>query len=148
MRAYEIMTPDPEVMTRNEPVSIAAKLMGRLDVQLVPVVADRESMRLVGVISDRDIALRHVAPGHTRDCPVHAHMTPAPLDVVRPEDDVNDVIGRMKRTKVRHIPVVTEARRIVGIISLTDLTEHIGPWDPERIEDVLAAVKRPAERPR
>lgn len=146
MQARDIMTPEPEVMTRGEPVSVAARLMERLDVQLVPVVADRDSMRLVGVITDRDIALRHVGRGHTQDCPVHSHMTSAHLDVVRPEDDVRDVMGRMKRTKVRHIPVVGDAHRLVGVISLTDLAEHVGPWDPEHIEDVLAAIKRPSER--
>lgn len=146
MQAKDIMTPEPEVLTRAEPVSLAARLMERLDVRLLPVVADRESMRLVGVITDRDIALRHVGRGHTRDCPVRSHMTRAHIDVVRPEDDVRDVMGRMKRTKVRHVPVVGAAHRLVGVISLTDLTEHVGPWEPEHIEDVLAAIKRPTER--
>ncbi|MBI2186078.1 MAG: CBS domain-containing protein [Acidobacteria bacterium] len=74
MKVRDIMTPDPEVVTPEEPISRAARIMRDYDVGIVPVVGDSESRNLVGVITDRDIACRHVAdvvekvsePGHTR----------------------------------------------------------------------------------
>ena len=61
MKASDIMTSNPEVVTPAESVVHAAEIMRDCEIGFVPVVADRESMRLLGVITDRDIAVRHVA---------------------------------------------------------------------------------------
>ena len=74
MKAHEIMTPRPEVVTSKDPVSRAAAIMRDRDVGVVPVVRDTSSMVLEGVIRDRDLAVRHVADKHTNDCPVGSHM--------------------------------------------------------------------------
>ncbi len=64
MKAQDIMTRNPDVLTPDEPVSRAAQLMRDRNVGIVPVVEDKSSMKLCGVITDRDIAIRHVAEGH------------------------------------------------------------------------------------
>ncbi len=147
MRAQELMTADPQVVTPHEPISIAARLMERLGLALLPVVRDRESMRLVGVITDRDIALRHVAKRHIEDCDVGEHMTRANLDVVHPDADVRDVVGRMRRTRARHVPVVGSGKRLLGIISIRDLARRTDALGAGAVTEVLRDVA-PEPRPR
>jgi len=67
MKAREMMTSHPEVVTPKDPISRAAGIMRDRDIGMVPVVDDTSRMSLVGVITDRDIAVRHVADGHTGD---------------------------------------------------------------------------------
>src|SRR6266550_6970107 len=74
MKARDIMTPDPEVVTPEQSISCAAQIMRDCDVGVVPVV-NNDGRTLIGLITDRDIAVRHVADGHAGDCTVGAHMT-------------------------------------------------------------------------
>src|SRR5688572_25839093 len=95
MKAEQIMTRDLRVVTPADPVEYAAELMENLDVGLLPVVRDRATMRLEGVITDHDIVTRHVAAAHAGGCTVADHMTSAEVDLVRPYTNVHDVIGFM-----------------------------------------------------
>lgn len=148
MKAKEIMTQDPVAVTPNETVSHAAELMARHDIGLIPVVEDRSSMRLRGVITDRDIAVRHVAAKHREDCAVAEHMTSKRVDVVRPDADVHDVLGRMRHDKVRRIPVVDADHRLVGVIAQADLAVKYAGHQPAReieVEDVIEHISEPAQ---
>jgi CBS domain-containing protein len=120
MKARELMTPNPECVTRDDNLVRAAQIMRDVDVGAVPVVDDRTSMRLVGLITDRDIAVRHVAGDNSPDCRVGDHMSSGPLHTVSPDDDVKTVVERMKAEQVRRIPV-TEDDRLVGIIAQADV---------------------------
>jgi CBS domain-containing protein len=120
MKARELMTSDLECVTRQDSLSRAAQIMRDADIGAVPVVDDHTSMKLVGVITDRDIAIRHVAGDNNPECSVGDHMTSGRLHTVGPEDDVNDVMRTMKAEQVRRIPV-TEGDRIVGIIAQADI---------------------------
>lgn len=108
MKVREIMTPDPEVVTPEQPISRAAKIMREHDVGIVPVVGDAGSRHLIGVITDRDIAVRHVADSHMEDCTVGAHMTRDNIETVRENDDSAMVLEAMKRREVRRIPVTND----------------------------------------
>src|SRR5688572_30195990 len=88
MKANEIMTSSPETVTPQDPISRAAQIMRDKDVGLVPVVRDSSSMMLEGVITDRDLAVRHVADGHTKDCSVSSHMSREHISAVHESDDV------------------------------------------------------------
>jgi CBS domain-containing protein len=144
MKAQEIMTANPEVVTPDEPLSRAAGIMRSRDVGLVPVVSDRESMRPAGVITDRDIVVRHVAEGHRDDCPVQAHMTSQGLDTVKPEEDVDRVAEVMKRDQVRRVLVTDEGGRLVGVIAQADLAVKQAGDRPERVADVVERISEPA----
>lgn len=143
MKARQIMTEAPQVVTPDEPLTRAAQLMDSFGVGLVPVVRDRRSMRLAGVITDRDIAIRHVARGHGADCTVQQHMTEGGIAAVRPEDDVHDVMGRMAHEKLRRLPVVDAEHRLVGIIAQADIARGVGRVEPERVEKMLEEVSQP-----
>ena len=144
MKARELMTSNPECVTRDDTITRAAEIMRDVDVGIVPVVDDRHSMRLIGLITDRDIAVRHVAGDNDRDCRVADHMTTR-LFTVSPDDDARDVLERMKAEQVRRIPV-TEGDRLVGIIAQADIATDMSK-DRETGE-LVEKISEPSKRKR
>ena len=143
MKARDIMTSDPEVITPQESVVTAAEIMRDREIGFVPVVDDRETMQLLGVITDRDIAIRHVAERHTRDCSVQDHMTTDRLATVTPDMEVEDVYDLMEAEQVRRIPV-TESGRIVGVIAQADVAvKEAHSDDVARIVERISEPARP-----
>jgi CBS domain-containing protein len=143
MKARDLMTSNPEVVTPDDPLTRAAQIMRDINVGIVPVVEDRSSMRLQGVITDRDIAIRHVAEGHQRECLVRDHMTSRDLDAVHPDADEREVFRLMERDRVRRIPVVEEDRRLVGIIAQADIAARLGSRKPREVEEVVERISEP-----
>jgi CBS domain-containing protein len=142
MKAREIMTPNPDVVTPEDPVSRAAQIMRDRDVGMVPVVSDMESKALMGVITDRDLAVRHVADGHTDDCTVATHMSRESIETVEENDDDATVRAAMQRREVRRIPVTNKNGKLLGVISQADLatTEEI---PKEQVADVVRTISEP-----
>ena len=105
------------------------------DAGSIPVA---EGDRLVGMITDRDIAVRGVAKGHGPDTPVRHLMT---NDVIsaRLEDDVDDVASKMSEAQVRRLPVLDDQDRLCGIVSLGDLAREA---DQESAEQALEGVSQ------
>ncbi len=130
MKARDIMTRDPQVVTPNDPVSRAAQVMRDQNIGIVPVVEDQANMKLCGVITDRDIAVRHVAEAHGNQCTVGEELSRGPLHTVRPDADVREVMDVMKRDQVRRVPVVEGDNRLVGIIAQADIAER-GPSEKD-----------------
>jgi CBS domain-containing protein len=124
MKAKDIMTRKPKSVTPETSVREAARLMKEEDVGVLPVVERDGSDRLVGIISDRDIALRHVAEGHdTSSCPVREAMT-SNVRTAREDDDVDDVMDLMGKEQVRRIPIVDERGGLVGIVAQADIVRE------------------------
>ena len=143
MKARELMTSNPECVTREDTLQRAAQIMRDLDVGFVPVVDDRSSMRLTGVITDRDIAVRAVADGRS-DGSVADCMTAGSLRTVTPEDSDNDVMRAMRDAQVRRIPVVEDGNRLVGIIAQADLATQ-GAGD-KAVGDVVEKISEPGRK--
>ncbi|HEY0413846.1 MAG TPA: CBS domain-containing protein [Allosphingosinicella sp.] len=119
MKVAECMTPDVEIVTPDQPIREAAQFMLRADAGAMPV---GEGDRLVGMVTDRDIAVRAVAEGRGPDTPVRDVMTD---DVVFcfDDDEVEEVAIRMGDSQVRRMPVLSrESETLVGIVSLGDLS--------------------------
>ena len=117
MRVSEAMTRDVRVALPEQTIQDAAKMMGDMDAGVLPV---REGDRLVGMITDRDIAVRAVALGKGPQTPVREVMSPEVMYCF--EDDDTDAVARnMADIKVRRLPVVNRDKRLVGIIALGDL---------------------------
>lgn len=146
MKARDLMSTQLFVVTGDEPVSTAAALMRDKDVGLIPVVDDRTAMRLVGVITDRDITVRCVARRHNSDCRVHDHMTASSLMTTDPDEDTERIVERMEHAKVRRVPVV-ERGRVVGIITQADIATKMGPADPAIVEQLVERISRAAMVP-
>ena len=142
MKARDIMTSNVECVTREDNLTRAAQIMRDSDVGAVPVVDDQNSMRLVGMITDRDITVRHVAGDNSDECRVGDHMSGS-VHSVRPDDDVDRVLETMKANPVRRVPVV-EGERVVGIIAQADIaTEGVGD---RATGDVVEKISEPDGR--
>lgn len=120
MRAEEIMTAKPACCTPSDTVERVAKLMEEKDCGCIPVVASHADSRVVGVITDRDIAVRGVAHGLGPSAPVRDLMSTSPF-CCDADDDVKMVERQMSDRQVRRIIVVDGDDRCVGIVSQADL---------------------------
>lgn len=143
MKARDLMTPNPRAVTGDTPLVEVARMMRDLDVGIVPVVDDLAHMHPRGVITDRDIVVRHVAERHPDGCRVDDHMSTGHLDTVAPDADVSEVMAIMERDQVRRI-LVADGGRLVGIIAQADLALKEGRIEPLRVEEVLERVSAPA----
>jgi CBS domain-containing protein len=134
------MTREVEVISPDAPIREAAMKMRALDVGPVPVCSGE---RLIGMVTDRDIAIRAVAEGcNPNSTPVQQVMTPEVLYCFE-DQDVEDAANLMEERQVRRIPVLDSRNRLVGIVSLGDLS--LGTRDSERIGRTLEEVSAPAE---
>jgi CBS domain-containing protein len=124
MKAKDIMTRKPKSVTPETTVRDAARLMKDEDVGVLPVVERTGSDRLIGIVTDRDIAIRHVAEGHdSSSCPVSEAMTSS-VRTAREEDDIEAVMDLMGKEQVRRIPVVDERGGLVGIVAQADIVRE------------------------
>ncbi len=140
MIAKDLMTAQPFAVAASASLQNAAELMRAHDVGMIPVVHDLQTRALVGVLTDRDIAIRCVAKGHQPDGFVAAYMTGDPLATVRAESPVEEVVQLMEWARVRRIPVVDGSNRLVGIVALADIVRGLGKREPNTVEEVLERV--------
>lgn len=144
MKAKEVMTASPEAVTPSDLIQRAAEIMRDRDVGFVPIVDDRKSMKLAGVITDRDITVRHVAAGHPRECKVNEHMTGVGIETVGPDVEVAQVLDVMQRAQVRRVPVVESDGRLVGVIAQADIAVD-ADRQPQEVAKTVERISEPAE---
>ena len=119
MKVAECMSRDVQTVSPEQPIREAAQFMLRADAGSMPVC---DGERLVGMVTDRDIAVRAVAEGRGPDTPVRDAMTDH-VDYCFEDDEVEDVAMKMSDAQVRRFPVLSrDDRRLVGIVSLGDLS--------------------------
>ena len=144
MKISELMTRNPCTVSPDTPVSEAARLMKEEDVGIVPVVervgGAETRGRLVGVVTDRDITIRHVAEGRTSDTPVRDVMSGG-VKTVTLDDSVETVMELMGREQVRRIPVVDERGSLVGVVSQADLARKAK--DSAKVEKTVEQISQP-----
>ena len=141
MKAKEIMSKTPTVVTPDTSVQEAARMMQSEDVGVLPVVDSQGSRRLVGLITDRDIAIRVVAEGRTGDeARVREIMSESPK-TCRENDDVDSVMDLMGREQVRRVPVVDERGSLVGIIAQADIAREAK--DEKKVERTVEKISEP-----
>jgi CBS domain-containing protein len=117
MKVSEIMTRDVRVASPNETLQQAAKLMASLDAGVLPV---GENDRLIGMITDRDIAIRGIGEGRSPDTAVREVMT-EDVKFCFEDQEIEDVARTMGDIQVRRLPVLNRQKRLVGILSLGDV---------------------------
>ena len=120
MKISELMTRDVETIQPDQTAQEAAKFMLRADAGSIPVT---EGERLIGMITDRDIAVRGVAEGRGPDTPVRELMTDG-IVCASIDEDVEAVAQKMSDAQVRRLPVVDADDRLVGMVSLGDLSRE------------------------
>ena len=143
MTAQEIMTPAPACCTPDDTAESAARLMVEHDCGCLPVVEDTETNRLVGVVTDRDLAVRGLAQGKSADAKVRELMSSEP-SCCAPDDDVEAVERIMAERQVRRVPVIDGKGCCVGIVAQADLarTSERGVGDRE-VGHVVERISEP-----
>lgn len=120
MRVSEAMTRDVRVATPGQSIRDVAKIMAEIDAGAMPVA---ENDRMIGMITDRDIAIRAVAQGKGPDTPVRDVMSQEQVLYCYDDEDLDHVAKNMGEVQVRRLPVVNREKRLVGIVSLGDLAQ-------------------------
>jgi CBS domain-containing protein len=135
MKVNEAMTRDVTVTSPSQSICDAARLMAECDAGALPVA---ENDRLVGVITDRDIAIRAVAQNLSPDTPVRKVMSKEVLYCFE-DENIEDVAENMGEQQVRRLPVLNRDKRLVGIVSLGDLALK----KAKTAGEAVAAISRP-----
>jgi CBS domain-containing protein len=144
MKIQDIMTKDPSCVTPDATVREAAQVMQRDDTGIVPVVDGQDDRRLIGVITDRDIAIRCVADGRDSNCRVRDVMSSGRIATCKLNDDVDNVMSAMRSEKVRRIPIVDERGSLVGIVAQADIVRKTR--DGAEAEDTIEQISEPGGR--
>ena len=139
----EVMTDRPRAITRQTSIREAAQLMDEEDVGSLPIVD--ESTRLVGIVTDRDIAIRAVGRGLDTDKTNVVDIASAEVYAVTPDDDLDDALQTMAQAQVRRVPVVVRENELVGIVSQADVARVT---KDKTTGDVVGAISSPPKGPR
>lgn len=138
MKVKDVMTRNPRSVTPETTAREAAQLMKTEDVGIIPVV---QESRLIGVITDRDLAIRVVAEGRDVNSKVRDVMSSNRLATCRPDEDVDVVMETMASEQVRRIPIVDERGSLVGIVAQADIVRKAK--DDRKAEETVERISEP-----
>jgi CBS domain-containing protein len=140
MKCSEIMTKDPVCCLPGDGAVKAALLMKNENVGAIPVVAEQQSRSLVGIVTDRDLALKIVAEGRDPEkTKVEEVMTTGVL-ACRTTDDIETALEVMEEHQIRRIPVVDDNVQVIGIIAQADIATRLN--EPEKTAEVVEEISR------
>ncbi len=141
MNCQDVMTRSPVCCVPDDVVVDVARLMRSQDIGSIPVVADRESQRLVGMLTDRDLAVRVIAEGRVAgETLVRDVMSMQPVTCLV-TDVYQDALQAMGEFQVRRIPVVDAAGRLEGIIAQADVATRLA--QPSTTGAIVEAISGP-----
>jgi CBS domain-containing protein len=132
----EVMTSKLCSIDTDKTVAYAAKMMRDEDVGIAPIV---EGDRLVGVLTDRDVAVRVVAEGRDPEQVKVTEVASRDLVTLDPQQDLDEALRLMARHQVRRLPVVEEDGRLVGVVAQADVAQQA---DEQRTGEVVEQISR------
>ncbi len=132
----DAMTSNPKTVTSDQTVVDAAKIMQQEDTGVVPIV---DGERLVGVLTDRDIAIQVVAGGKDPQSTKVTEIASRDLVTVDPQQDLDEALRLMAQHQVRRLPVVEEDGKLVGILAQADVARH---GDDARAGEVVEEISQ------
>ena len=137
-----------EVMTQNlvcclptDTASKAAQWMKTEDVGSIPVIEDEQTRKLIGIVTDRDLALQVVAAERDPRSTLVADVMTYEVITCRASDDVQKAVDAMSRHQLRRMPVIDADHRIVGIISQADVATRVD--QSEEIAEMVKEISQP-----
>jgi CBS domain-containing protein len=143
MLVRDIMTQNPACCTADTKLQEVAMLMVEHDCGQTPVVDNKKSMKLVGIITDRDITVRTVAEGKNPLEMTAGDCMSSPCVTVRPELSVEECCTVMEDNKVRRVLVVNEKGSCSGIVAQADIAQHA---TKQETAEVVKGVSQPNDR--
>jgi CBS domain-containing protein len=139
-KCSEVMTSKPVCCVPNDMVSRAAKLMKVGNIGAIPVVEDEQNRKLVGIVTDRDLALHIVAEGRDpKSTKVRAVMTGKVVTCMA-DDDLQKALDAMAANQLRRIPVVDSQNQLVGIIAQADVATRVD--QPDKTAAVVKEISQ------
>ena len=117
----DVMTSNPCSIDAEKSVAYAAKMMKEEDVGLAPIV---EGDKLIGMLTDRDIAIRVVAEGRNPDQTKVREVASKQVVTIDPQQDLNEALRIMSKHQVRRLPVVEEDGKLVGVVAQADVARE------------------------
>jgi CBS domain-containing protein len=130
----ELMTVKPRTVKAGDTFVEAAKLMRGEDAGLAPIV---DGDRLVGVVTDRDIAIRVVAEGRDPQSTKVEEVASQNVVTIDPQQELDEALRLMAQHQLRRLPVVEEDGKLVGIVAQADVARHA---DSERTGQVVEEI--------
>ena len=144
IKCIDVMTKDPICCLPDDTVVKAAKLMKTGNFGSIPVIENEQTKKLVGIVTDRDLALTIVAEARdSRDIKVESVMTTGMITCLA-QDDLQKALDAMSTHQLRRIPVVDLNNRILGIIAQADVATRVN--FPEKTAEVVKDISLPNEK--
>jgi CBS domain-containing protein len=139
-KCNEVMTKNPVCCLPNDTVSKVAQLMKSKDFGSVPIIENEQTKKLVGIVTDRDLALKIVAEGRDPKSTKAEEVMARKVVTCRAEDDLQKALDAMSGHKLRRIPVVDNNNGIVGIIAQADVATRAD--QPEKTAAVVKGISQ------
>lgn len=139
-KCSEVMTKNPICCLPNDTVAKIAELMKSKDFGAVPIIENEQTKRLVGIVTDRDLAVRMLAEGRDPKSAKAEEVMTRHVITCLPEDDLQKALDAMSEHKLRRIPVVDANHRIVGIIAQADVATRAD--QPEKTAAMVKEISQ------
>jgi CBS domain-containing protein len=141
-KCNEVMTSNPTCCLPTDTVNQVAQMMKNEDVGSIPIVENQQTKKLMGIVTDRDLALKVVAEGRDpKSTRVEQVMTHDPV-ACHADDDLQQVLTAMAGYQLRRIPVIDATNRIVGIVAQADVAIHAE--NAKQTAKVVEEISKPA----
>jgi CBS domain-containing protein len=140
-KCSEVMTENPSCCLPSDEASRVASLMKSENVGSIPVIESEQTRKLIGIVTDRDLAMQIVADGRDKSTKVSDVMTTNVVTCLV-DEDVQNALDAMADYRLRRIPVVDVDGRIVGIISQADVATRVD--QPEETAEVVKEISQPS----
>lgn len=137
----DVMTTDVTSCTPNDSVKAAAEMMKKEDVGPITVVDSQQTKKLVGIVTDRDLAVKVVAAGLDPNTTKVQQVMSTDLVTCHPDDSVDKAMHEMEKHQLRRIPIVDNNDRIMGIIAQADIFTRMEK--PHETAQVVEEISEP-----
>lgn len=134
----DVMTKDPTCAVPDDTVAEVARLMKDKDIGPVPIVESHGSKRLLGIVTDRDLAIKVVAEGRDPQSTRVGDVMTGDVVTCRDDDDIDVALNAMSRHQLRRIPVVDDGNMLLGIIAQADIATRMN--EPEKTGEVVKEI--------
>lgn len=142
MKVREIMTKSPVYVTPDADLNMVAKMMDEHKIGMIPVVDNKDNLKITGVVTDRDIVTRCVAQQINPMMVRASEVMSSPVVTVREDDDVKDAADVMRDNMIRRVLVVDNMDRICGVVAQADIALKASD---KTTADVVQDISKPTK---
>jgi CBS domain-containing protein len=139
-KCEEVMTKKIVCCQPNDKVAKAARLMKHENVGAIPVIENQQTQKLVGIVTDRDLALKIVAEGRNAESTIVEAVMTREVVTCQPEDGVQKALDAMSEHQLRRIPVVDKDNKILGIIAQADVATRVN--QPDKTAEMVKQISQ------